>query len=100
MVVEYVRYRVPAEVRSGFLLGFAHAVKQLDRSGACLGYELTQSMDDPEVMVLRIEWSKTSGAVPLRNSAFVPGLIEQGSPFLDLVTGHQLFRLTGISKHH
>lgn len=98
MTVEYVRYRVKAGDRNGFMLGLAHAVKQLETNGSCLGYELTESMDDPEIMVLRIEWTKGGGRFRFRDSAFFPGLISDGRPFADLITDMHHYKLTGISK--
>lgn len=98
MEVEYVRYRVPTAEHDGFMVGLAHAMKQLDTVANCLGYELTVSMDDPEVMVLRIEWVKGGGRNPLRPSAVFPELITDGRPFPHLITDMHRYRHTGICK--
>jgi hypothetical protein len=99
MVVEYVKYRVPLDLRPAFLQGLAHVLKQLDTVGNCLGYELTESTDGPELMVLRVEWSKGSSVHRFRPSAFLPGLVVDGQAFPQFITEKYTCKLTGISKH-
>lgn len=98
MTVEYVRYRVSAAERNGFMQGLAHAVKQLDTMPNCLGYELTESIDDPEVKILRIEWTKSVERQHFRKSVFFPELIDGGRPFAHLIMDMHHYKLTGISK--
>lgn len=57
MIVEYIRYRIPAERQAEFVPAYARAAKALDAAPECVGYELTRCVEDPAAHVLRIEWT-------------------------------------------
>lgn len=58
MTVEYIRYRITApERRAAFEKDYATAAEQLDLAPQCLGYELSQGVEEPERYILRIEWT-------------------------------------------
>jgi quinol monooxygenase YgiN len=61
MIVEYVRYTIPAERRDAFEAGYGVAAPALDASPHCLSYELTRCAEDPTQYVLRIEWDSAEG---------------------------------------
>ena len=61
MVVEYIRYSVPAEQQLAFEQAYAAAAGSLDRSPHCLGYELARCIEDTTQYVLRIEWDSAEG---------------------------------------
>ena len=61
MIVEYIRYAIPAEQRATFESAYGQASASLDASSHCLGYELSRSVDEPEAYVLRIEWDSAEG---------------------------------------
>jgi heme-degrading monooxygenase HmoA len=61
MAVEYLRYRVPAEGQRDFLDGWRRALAFVGRSPHCLGYELSQSVEDPQAYVVRIDWDSVEG---------------------------------------
>ncbi len=59
MVVEYIRYAVPAEQREALIAAYTHAATQLDAAPECLGYELTECAEEAGQFILRIEWVST-----------------------------------------
>jgi hemoglobin len=59
VIVEYTRYRIPAERRDAFETAYAAAAAFLRDSPQCLRYELTHSVDEPDNYVLRIEWTSS-----------------------------------------
>ena len=61
MIVEYVRYTIPAERRDAFERGYAEAAGPLAASAHCLAYELARCAEDPTQYVLRIEWDSAEG---------------------------------------
>jgi quinol monooxygenase YgiN len=61
MIVEYVRYAIPAERRDAFESGYGSAAAALDASPHCLSYELARCAEDATQYVLRIEWDSAEG---------------------------------------
>ncbi len=61
MVVEYIRYTIPAERRDAFERGYGEAQAALAGSPHCLAYELARCADDATQYVLRIEWDSAEG---------------------------------------
>jgi truncated hemoglobin YjbI/quinol monooxygenase YgiN len=61
MIVEYVRYSIPAEHRVAFEHAYADAATALDASPHCLAYDLAACTEDPTQYVLRIEWDSAEG---------------------------------------
>ena len=61
MVIEYIRYVIPAERRGAFEGGYGDAARVLDASAHCLAYELARCADDHTQYVLRIEWDSAEG---------------------------------------
>lgn len=61
MVVEYIRYTVPAERSAEFERAYQKAGVVLDADPHCLRWELTQGVEEPEHFVVRIEWDSVEG---------------------------------------
>jgi hemoglobin len=57
VVVEYIRYRLPAERLPGFESAYAEAAASLRAAPECLDFELSRCVDEPAVYVLRIRWT-------------------------------------------
>ena len=56
MVIEYIRYKVPATEAEAFERDYASAGAVLATSPHCLRYELSRCVDEPASYVVRIEW--------------------------------------------
>lgn len=61
MVIEYVRYKIPAEQADEFVSAYATAADALHQSSHCLGFELSRCTEEPTSFILRIEWDSIEG---------------------------------------
>jgi quinol monooxygenase YgiN len=61
MVIEYVRYKIPAEQADEFVSAYATAADALRTSSHCLGFELSRCTEEPTSFILRIEWDSIDG---------------------------------------
>ncbi len=61
MIVEYIRYEVPAERAAGFVAAYEAASAVLDASPHCLAWEVGRGHEEPEHFVVRIEWDSLEG---------------------------------------
>lgn len=60
VVVEYIRYTVPADRDREFEGAWSEAQKVLRDAPQCLGYEVVRGFEEPENYVVRIEWSSVA----------------------------------------
>ena len=61
MVIEYVRYKMPADKADDFMSAYATAGAALRQSRHCLGFELSRCVEEPASFILRIEWDSVEG---------------------------------------
>ena len=61
MIVEYIRYRVPADRATAFEDAYRAASASLDASPHCERYEVARCTEDPSAYVVRIEWDSLAG---------------------------------------
>jgi quinol monooxygenase YgiN len=61
MIVEYIRYQIkPGEI-AAFLKGYEEACGVLRNSPHCMEYDLSQCVDEPTQLILRIHWDSVEG---------------------------------------
>ena len=83
MINEYIRYRIPADVRDAFLADYAKAVEALRASPVCHGYELSECEEDPEHFILRIHWQSTADHLQVfRSSAQFQAFLPHIRPYM------------------
>jgi len=61
MVIEYIRYQVPAEHHVAFHEAYRSAQQELGSSTHCLRYEVSQGVEEPDNFIVRIEWDSLEG---------------------------------------
>ena len=61
MIIEYVRYKIPADQADQFIAAYATAGEALRKSSHCLGFELSRCAEEPTSFILRIEWDSVDG---------------------------------------
>lgn len=61
MIIEYVRYTVPAAVADEFVAAYWKAGQVLDADPHCVAYEVARGVEEPEHFVVRIEWDSVEG---------------------------------------
>jgi heme-degrading monooxygenase HmoA len=61
MVVEYIRYTVPADQAQQFEQAYRQAGEVMDADPHCLRWEMARGVEEPEHFVVRIEWDSIEG---------------------------------------
>ena len=61
MVVEYIRYTVPAAQAETFEEAYSQAGEILEQDPHCLAFEVARGVEEPEHFVVRIEWDSLDG---------------------------------------
>jgi quinol monooxygenase YgiN len=61
VVVEYIRYTVPASTAKDFVKAYRKAGEVLDADPHCLTYEVARGVEQPDHFVVRIEWDSVEG---------------------------------------
>lgn len=61
MIVEYIRYTVPAERADEFEASYRRAAGVLAADEHCLHYEMARGVEEPEHFVVRLEWDSLEG---------------------------------------
>ena len=98
MVVEYIRYAVPADQADRFEGAYQEGREAFDASDHCLSYELAQGVEEPAHWILRIEWDSLEGHEQgFRRSAEFGAFFEAVKPFFDQIEEMRHYRVTGIA---
>ncbi len=97
MVVEYIRYRIPADRADAFSSAYEIAASSLRQSPVCLGYELTRCSEAPEAFTLRIEWESTAAHLQgFRKSAEFKTFFEAIKPYVEDIVEMRHYEPTGL----
>ena len=100
MVVEYIRYRVPAARHREFEDAYAKAQAALEDSPQCLAYEVSHGIEEPENYVVRIEWDSVEGHEQgFRQSADFGAFFAAVKPFFEQIEEMRHYELTSITSH-
>lgn len=82
MVIEYVRYRIPAAQHAAFLDAYRAAGADLRASEHCIRFEITQGVEEPDNFIVRIEWDSLEGHLKgFRSSAGFGAFFARVKPF-------------------
>lgn len=85
-VVEYIRYRIPSERARNFVAAYEAAAVPLRESDHCLGYELTQCVEEPDRWILRIRWTSVADHLEkFRRSPQFRAFFSHIAPFVDQI---------------
>lgn len=95
MVVEYIRYDVPAARHDEFLAAYNSAAKELKSSGHCASYEISEGVEEPDNFVVRIEWDSLEGHEKgFRTSAQFASFFAKVKPFFSEIREMKHYRVT------
>jgi heme-degrading monooxygenase HmoA len=98
VVVEYIRYRIPAERQERFEAAYRDAAGSLDASEHCLAYELSHGVEEPERYILRIEWDSLDGHEQgFRGSPEFRTFFAAVRPFVDDIEEMRHYDVTAIA---
>lgn len=99
MVVEYVRYELPATRHAEFLAAYRAAVKELEASAHCLSYEVTEGVEEPDHFTVRIEWDSVEGHEKgFRSSAQFGSFFALVKPFFAAIKEMKHYRVEASGK--
>ncbi|WP_460357552.1 globin domain-containing protein [Actinoallomurus acanthiterrae] len=98
VIVEYIRYRVPADTRDAFEAAYARAAVPLGAAPQCVEYELTQCTEDEFSYILRIVWTSEEDHLSgFRKSANFTAFFEQIRPYVDQIEEMRHYRRTAVT---
>jgi quinol monooxygenase YgiN len=99
MVVEYIRYEVPAPRHNEFLAAYNSAAKELESSSHCLGYEISEGLEEPDNFTVRIEWDSVEGHQNgFRRSAEFASFFAKVKPFFSGVREMKHYRVAAHGR--
>ena len=99
MIVEYIRYAIPADRRAGFERAYAEAAPALDASSHCLAYDLACCAEDPTQYVLRIEWDSAEGHLQgFRRSPEFSTFLAAVRPYVGDIAEMRHYAPTGVGS--
>ncbi|MUL64336.1 antibiotic biosynthesis monooxygenase [Mycobacterium sp. CBMA 234] len=85
-VVEYIRYRIPPERTRAFVAAYEAAAVPLRDNEHCLGYELTQCVEESDRWILRIRWTSVADHLEkFRRSTQFRAFFSHIAPFVDQI---------------
>lgn len=99
MILEYVRYQLTERSTQQLLDAYAKAAKQLDAAPECLGYEMAVCADDPDALILRINWNSAEGHMTgFRKGPHFPPFLAEIRPFIGEIAEMRHYELTPIGS--
>jgi heme-degrading monooxygenase HmoA len=99
MVIEYIRYRVPAERHREFEGAYTEAQAALQGSQHCLAYEVSHGIEEPDRYVVRIEWDSLEGHEEgFRQSPGFAPFFAAVKPFFEQIEEMRHYGLTSITS--
>ncbi len=99
LVVEYIRYGVPADRHEEFERAWAEAQKALAEAPQCLGYEVAHGVEEPEHYIVRIEWSSLEEHEQgFRQSPGFGPFFAAVKPFFEQIEEMRHYELTAIAS--
>lgn len=99
MIVEYIRYMLPAEHTSAFERDYARAAEQLAASPVCLGYELARCSEAPGNYILRIRWRSAEDHLQgFRHSAQFPPFLSAIREYMPHIEEMRHYEVTAVAS--
>lgn len=98
MLIEYIRYEIPAPQHAEFLAAYAAAARELDATPHCQRHEISQGLEEPDHFVVRLEWDSLEGHEQgFRNGPHFPPFFALVRPYFGAIREmkHYEVRLAG-----
>jgi len=97
MIVEYIRYALPASKVAEFEGAYARASEPLRSSPHCLAYELARCTDEPTSYILRIEWDSQEGHLKgFRSSPQFRAFYQAIAPYVSEIREMRHYDVTSV----
>lgn len=101
MIVEYIRYTVPAAQHASFLEAYRSAASELGASSHCLRHEIAQGVEEPDHFIVRIEWDSLDGHEHgFRRGPHFPSFFAKVKAFFPLIQEMKHYEVVhGMTDH-
>lgn len=97
MIVEYIRYRVPAERTAAFEEAYARAAVPLAAAPQCVDYELARCAEEPGCYVLRIRWTSADDHLKgFRGGPHFKEFFAEISPYVEAIEEMRHYEPTAV----
>lgn len=98
MILEYIRYTIPAERSQEFESAYERASESLRAAPQCLGYHLSRCTEDPTSYILQIQWTSQDDHLKgFRQSDQFKSFFRDVQPFLQQITEMRHYELTKVA---
>lgn len=99
MVVEYIRYEIPAPQHEEFLAAYRAAGKDLAGAPECVRYEIAEGVEEPDKFVVRIEWTSVEAHERgFRQGAHFAPFFAKVKPFFSNIREMKHYSVTSEGK--
>ncbi|GAA2007016.1 group II truncated hemoglobin [Catenulispora subtropica] len=97
MIVEYIRYHIPADRAADFEAAYGRAAASLAAAPQCVDYELSRSVDEPESYVLRITWNSAKDHLEgFRGGEHFPAFFTEIKPYVSDIQEMRHYEKTAV----
>lgn len=97
MITEYIRYLIAPDRAEQFQDAYRKASAALDAAPECLGYELTQGIEEPQNWILRIRWTSLDDHEQgFRNGPNFPPFFAEIRPFFGDIQEMKHYAMTDV----
>ncbi|XXX75522.1 antibiotic biosynthesis monooxygenase [Sorangium sp. So ce134] len=98
MIIEYIRYMIPADQEQAFLSAYRDAAAELCGSEHRLDDEISRCIEEPASFVVRIRWDSLDGHLQgFRKAASFPSFFAKVKPFYERIQEMRHYALTGVA---
>ncbi|AUX44245.1 hypothetical protein SOCE26_057090 [Sorangium cellulosum] len=98
MIIEYIRYTIPAEQEQAFLSAYRDAAAELRGSENCLDYEISRCVEEPTSFIVRIRWDSLEGHLQgFRKAEAFPSFFGKVRPFYERIQEMRHYTLTDVA---
>jgi hypothetical protein len=100
MTIEYIRYGLTRHTPADLIEAYTRAGAHLEAAPECLGFDLAQCSEDPNVLILRIEWISASAHLSgFRKGQNFPPFLAAIRPFISEIAEMRHYEVTPVSWH-
>ncbi|GAA4217199.1 antibiotic biosynthesis monooxygenase family protein [Actinocatenispora rupis] len=98
MIIEYIRYRIPADRAEQFESAYQRAAVPLAAAPQCVDFELTRCDEEPECYTLRITWTSAEDHLKgFRGSDAFRDFFAEVQPYFPNIEEMRHYRHTGVA---
>jgi quinol monooxygenase YgiN len=86
MIVEYIRYETTGDQTAALVNAYKEAAQHLAAAPECLRYEIAQGVEEPGMVVVRIEWTSVEAHErSFRGGPHFPPFLTLVRPFIPMI---------------